>query len=49
MVKPDDLSDMLLLDWELSGIMGNPAVDLVSWTTNLPENYSEQHEEDLVK
>lgn len=27
----DDSGDLLLLDWEFSGIFGNPAVDLVTW------------------
>ena len=40
---------MVLADWEFSGIMGNSAIDLASWTFLYgPTNWLAEHEEALV-
>lgn len=49
LVNPENLSDMIMVDWEFTGIMGNPGVDLVTWTFNCPETFIEKYEMDFVK
>lgn len=32
MVNPDDLSDMYMINFEFAGMLGNPGVDMATWT-----------------
>lgn len=49
MVNPDDLTDMIMLDWEFSGIMGNPAIDMASWMALVPPQFAAENELEMVK
>ena len=35
----DDDEDFLFLDWEYSGIFGNPGIDIATWISSLPSKY----------
>lgn len=49
MINPSNLTDMIMLDWEFTGIMGNPAIDMASWIALVPPSFAEAHEEDMVR
>lgn len=49
MVNPNDMSDMIMLDWEFSGVMGNPAIDMASWIALIPNDFAELHERSMVE
>lgn len=43
-----DSAALVLLDWEFSGIFGNPAIDLATWMFGLPHTQLEQMEDELL-
>lgn len=49
MVNPSNMTDMVMLDWEFSGLMGNPAIDMASWMALIPSDFAAEHETDMVK
>lgn len=48
MANTDNLDDMVIADFEFAGVMGNPAVDLVTWMSTNPNEFMVDHEDDLI-
>ena len=44
----NETGELIILDWEFSGIFGNPAIDLATWMFGLPHLWLDEIEEPLL-